>query len=398
VKRVPAFLLGGLLVAAFMAVAAPAHAGVYNFAESRKLSSDDLAASARYLKFRENYLAILDVYGVAQERKTNPEARLPEGHLPLESPFLQRSLLILYLQNVDNRRGLTLVHKFNLSAYLLYMGNAAEAHDLLVDEARSHPDHFLVLANLAAALFKLQRYDAAIEVQRQALAAWPRDYGDVKDGELKKFLERGGWDPGDHDFYRRAEETFLTFIQLRAKEGPDKKYTTVDALFADREGKPLRFIDDDGGYTPGTLAKAERDKLPRGHIETIQQLLLWLPEDQRLLWLYAELLLAQGEIKSARDIFQLLPNPDKRGDSPLKMVDEYKKHRAAVMALPIPHEEVVVPSSTIDDMEKKLNDAVGPPYPWRHVTLAFFIGVAVALFAYWQFREMRRRHQKPTVS
>ena len=66
---------------------------------------------------------------------------------------------------------------------------------------------------------------------------------------------------------------------------------------------PIRFIGDRGEYEPGTLAAVEKAKLRTDAVAIVQQLLLWSPDDNRLLWLLAELTAAAGRLREASEIF-----------------------------------------------------------------------------------------------
>jgi hypothetical protein len=61
-------------------------------------------------------------------------------------------------------------------------------------------------------------------------------------------------------------------------------------------------VNEAGVYEPGVLAAKEKAKLPPDAIATVQQLVLWFPNDNRLYWLLAELYAANGEFKAAQDI------------------------------------------------------------------------------------------------
>src|SRR5262249_39564363 len=65
---------------------------------------------------------------------------------------------------------------------------------------------------------------------------------------------------------------------------------------------PVRFVNDKGEYQPGVIAASEKAKLPPDAIATVQQLLLWVPTDTRLLWLLGELYAANGDLEAALKI------------------------------------------------------------------------------------------------
>src|SRR5262249_33176835 len=71
---------------------------------------------------------------------------------------------------------------------------------------------------------------------------------------------------------------------------------SLDDLFG------VAFVGPSGKYEAGTLAAAERKKLPAAAVALAQQLALWLPGDPRLLWQLAELANAHGDVGVAAAI------------------------------------------------------------------------------------------------
>jgi hypothetical protein len=91
--------------------------------------------------------------------------------------------------------------------------------------------------------------------------------------------------------------------------------THLDALFPlfdfenprPKDFEPLRFVGDSGKFEVGKIAAAEKAKLPPNAILIVQQLLIWMPDDQRLFWLLGELLNADGNIEGAKTVFSDFP-------------------------------------------------------------------------------------------
>lgn len=389
-------LLVGLLGWLAVAQVSQVRAGVYNFAEPRVFASGDKSATMRHLKFRLNLLKARDVTNVTQWRRSDPDRPIP-GHVEGETDALQRHLLVMHLHDRSRWPRLSETQKLNLSGYLLQCGMAEEARDLLEHAVRVHPDNFFLFANLATAYAQLGerergQYERAIVYQEAALAAWPEHFDALKP-EQKRLLAIFSVHEGEYHNWRRAEELYLDLLKTRQLEQEKgvAEYADVDALFRPKKGEPLRFVNEAGEYEPGKLAAVEKAKLPKNALDDVQQLLLWTPLDNRLLWLYGELLAAEGDIKNAQDVFE----KDLR---PLMTAKEFKRHREALLKTKAPPEEVEtsIEPPTVDEMMKKLDklDPATRPYPWRDVFLAFAIGIAVGLFAYWQFREIRRRHQR----
>ena len=113
----------------------------------------------------------------------------------------------------------------------------------------------------------------------------------------------------------RTENALRTLAKLRMAERARSARAplTIDELFN------VRFSGPNGEYEAGKIDPAELAKLPPDAIATVQQLLLWLPDDSRLYWLLGELYNARGDVDSAFAIFDECIN---RFDAP-----ELRRHR-----------------------------------------------------------------------
>jgi len=378
----------GLLVALCGVGNPSAKAGVYNFAEPKDGLGKD------FLTFRSTVIALRDIGKVAQFRRTDPLRVVPD-RIRYEQPLLQRYLLVASLASAGKIDRLTVEQKLNLSAYLLRCRRETEARDLLEPVVRANTDNFLLLANLATAYFYLNELERAAFYQQQALEAWPVRYDELKPAQ-KHFLDGGAWSQGDHQLYRPIEEYFLILIRERQAEERrgQKDYDSLDALFVDKEKNAFRPLNEKGDYEPGKLAAAEKAKLPTNAMVTVQQLLLWLPDDNRLFWFYGELLAAKGDIEAAKNVF--FKDLEK-----LVHAKEFREHRTILYRTPIPPPPALADAKpappTVEEMKKMLDalqSQTPPPYPTKHIILAFVLGIGVGLFGVWQFRELRRRHQR----
>lgn len=174
---------------------------------------------------------------------------------------------------------------------------------------------------------------------------------------------------------RKLNETYL--MQLfdarwrtsRVKPRPPVEDDTIDPLFPlaqpDKPSEPLRFVNDAGEYEPGTLAAAERAKLPPDVIAVVQQLLLWFPTDTKLYWLLAELYAADGDLDTALRIMDELVSAREYGNRKQLM-----DHRAAVRA-------------AIDARRKAEEQAAADAFPisMRTVWVYFAVVGGIALLA-----------------
>jgi len=110
-----------------------------------------------------------------------------------------------------------------------------------------------------------------------------------------------GWTPEQRAWVARLDADVVPhYLRLRKADAEGRPVVETEdptPLF------PVRFVSDAGVYEPGTLAAAERAKLPADAVAVVQQLLLWFPSDTRLYWLLAELYAAEGDLDTAQKIF-----------------------------------------------------------------------------------------------
>jgi tetratricopeptide (TPR) repeat protein len=360
-----------------------ASAGLYNTSEPEegKFGRDNFV-----LVFRDSLLRLRTI-GMRQVQNDNP--------------LRKRYLLLAALGARAAPASLTVEQKIDLSAALVRSGKADDAVNLLAPLARREPKNFLVLSNLATAYQRTGQDSRAIDTLELALAAWP-DQMDKVEEPLRTLLQSIGWHDKAFSWYRRAETYQLKLLKLRAREGMAKKgkmdFQTVDALFDDGKTppEPVRFVSEKGKFEPGKLAPQEKAKLPNDAIELVQQLLIWLPEDDRLYWLLGELYNAEGSpknIRVARMIFDELAGFDGRG----VRAPELAEHRKDLLNY---HDSEIEGTSTFDvnkkiDEEEKKRSEQAPKIDWQTLGVGFGTGLVVAIFGTWQIREIRRRRKVP---
>jgi hypothetical protein len=182
-----------------------------------------------------------------------------------------------------------------LAADLIRAGRAGEAVNLLRPRTRDRVPDFAALMNLAHGHASRGEWEDAIRAHGQALFdAEPPSQLPGATPEQTRWLLRV-----ERDYYRR-------WLQLRQREAAAREPTEeqdVYPLFPAADGQPVRFVNDQGVYEPGKLAAAEKAKLPPDAIAIVQQMLLWSPDDTRMLWLLGELYAAKGEVLPADDVF-----------------------------------------------------------------------------------------------
>jgi tetratricopeptide (TPR) repeat protein len=274
----------------------------------------------------------------------------------------------------------TVEDRLNLGAYLIRLREwDAAVNELTVAAVQDRRD-FRVLATLATAHQLAGRLQRALDYLEDALAVWPTEYP--------------GWTKEQLAWYRRAETYQRTLLRLRYREslrpaaGPPadkqspKALPGIDALF------PVRFVGESGSYEAGQLAAAERNKLPADAVPIVQQLLIWLPEDPRLYWLYGELLNAQGDIGSAAKILSecvwkgSIDSPELRAHRVVLEAAKPKVEGPLLEAAPEPPDTAPPPRPSYLPEGKKL------------LLVGIGAGLLIAALAYFQIRELGRRRQR----
>jgi hypothetical protein len=324
---------------------------------------------------------------------------------PATNPIIRRRYILIETMGRDGIPKLdTLEEKLNYSAVLIRRGRALEAARFLAEVYAEDRKNFLILSQYATAHFLSG--DPALELQsalfmRKALDNWPKTWGEVK-GEQKKFLESLGWEETAFDRYRRYETFFKRLIDNRLKEKKrfDPKNPpadTLDPIFVDAKGEPIRFVNEKGAFEVGHIAAADKEQLPRDAVEAVEQLLLWMPGDNRLLWLLGEVFNASAmehrdrkdknqAIVNAFTIFQKMTNPLDPTNYGLKEINSrYDALSKYVDAMP--PEDLKLP----DDDTKEV--PMSSRQWWRVTAVGFITGLLIGLFALWQVQEMRRRRQ-----
>jgi hypothetical protein len=246
-----------------------ARAGLYNTAEP------PLYPPLRYEDFKTLFDSLRSI-----------AVEVPGKRNPLREHYLSQAAA---LRARERSGGLTLEDRINLGAYEVRLLRFEDAARVLESALAQDPDNFMVLSNLATANYLAGRADRAVFYQQRALKVWPSV-------SLFYTAEQLRW-------YRRFERYQLTLLELRQQEArvqSGRAPETPDDLFH------VRFIGPSGQYEAGDIAPDQRDRLPVEDVPIVTQLLLWMPFDNRLYWLLAELLNAQGDIVNAAAILDEL--------------------------------------------------------------------------------------------
>ena len=218
-----------------------------------------------------------------------------------------------------------------LAADLVRLGNTDagffvnDALNLLAPRTRDRVPDYFVHTTLALAHAARGEWPEAVNYHDAALI----------DCEMPAAVK--GWSAGQRAWLAGLDRTYVPhYLRLRrdaaaASPRPAPEDEDPTPLFPlpdkDRPADPVRWVNDAGEYEPGTLAAAERAKLPPDAIAVVQQLLLWFPSDTRLYWLLAELYAADGKLAEAQSILDEAAWSRQYGNRK-KLMD----HRTAVAA------------------------------------------------------------------
>lgn len=188
---------------------------------------------------------------------------------PLRMDFL---VALERLEKLAKTRALTADETADLGALYVRLGQPDKSIALLLPAARKSPEHFRLAANLGSAFQISGDLERAADYLEEAVRLAPE--------KLREF-----------------ERYHLKLVRSRLKEGRlANNPTAVDDLFG------VKYVGDSGRAEAAKLAEVERKKLPDDAIAVVEQLLLWLPADGRLLWQLGELANAHGDVRTAAAI------------------------------------------------------------------------------------------------
>ena len=368
-------------IAILLSATAPLRAGVYN-------TTDDEASIALTPIFQNFQKSLGDLRSIGADQ------------VDVDNPLRKRYFLMESLAGRAPPISLTLEQKLNYSAVLIRRRRSQDAIEFLQPLTRQHPEIFLFDCHLALAYwtsgqpgYDLRGYETLNEVISRK--TWPVDFADLSEAQREFVLKNMHWSEDPYYPNRRFETYLLKLMKSRLKERKDRPFDKVDPLFDDGAAEPkiVAYVNDKGEFEPGKIGAAEKKLLPPDAREIVQQLLLWMPHDRRLYWQLGEIYNAQGDprsIKAARSIFDELVYLDKL------RVPEVEKRRQILNDLKLPDEAPVSEdemNERIAAAEKKARPTIAPGLSPRAIAVTFASGLAVGIFALWQFQELRRRRK-----
>ncbi len=199
---------------------------------------------------------------------------------------------------------LTLDEGVSLGGYYILLGESDKAIPVLEDMQKRDRKNFMLMANLSMAYNAQGLFDRADAYQAEVVSrsVWP-----------SKYL---GWPQERLRWQLRVEQFHLMLERQRRKENAllppgvaGNSELRLDSLFPG-----ARFAGPDDKYAAGLPDTETEDALPPDAAAIVQQLLLWLPQDDRLQWLLAEVYNAQGDPQDAESLMSKLVNKGLSGN------------------------------------------------------------------------------------
>jgi hypothetical protein len=233
----------------------------------------------------------------------------------------------------------------------------------------------MVFANLASAHQLAGRLDRALSYLQEVKDVWPSEWPGFTNDQLR--------------WFQIVERYHLKLLRLRYAEmvrgGQGKKPGAgLDNLFGDGRA-PVRFVGESGEYEPGKIDPKERAKLPKEALAIVQQLLLWFPEDTRLLWLLGELYNGEGDVGSAFKLLDDCVFSRSYSDSDLR------KHRQIIQEARPKRDQPVAESPSAATSESQSGWL---PQTRQLILVGGLTSLVVGVLVYLQLRELRRRRTR----
>jgi tetratricopeptide (TPR) repeat protein len=353
----------GLSLGFFLAAASQVSAGLYDPSHpTTELVSERGVRALPYELFRD---ALNDVRNIGDSVRT-PKAR---------AVYLDRREALL-------KRGQASLSATELVELAFVQQRLRQSDDALktLRQAQSRDQRsFWVQADLGAVYQAMNQLQEAAPIVTAARDSFPKPW---PGGEVA-----GEW-------FTKVERYQAELLKLRLREGGGRAggrravpVHEVDDLFS------VKFVGPSGQYEAGKIADAEKAKLPAEAEAIVQQLILWFPDDTRLLWLLGELYNANGDLDSAFAVFQRCVE-ERSYDSPT-LRERRKLVKVARDALAQQRDALAQQKQAAAKEAEQPRESVIPDNGtlW---TVGAISGTIFVALAWWQFRELIRRLRKPS--
>jgi hypothetical protein len=207
-----------------------------------------------------------------------------------------------------------------------------------------------------------------------------------------KAVPLAGTTPEQYRWQQRVDEgaysRWLNIRDTEARTRPSAVDLLPDALFATSDGTPIRYWE----------SEAEADKLPADAVAVVQQLLLWAPWDDRLLWALAEVYFAKGRVREAHSAYRMLASDEGRRYKAPRLLGQHLQ-RVAERFADLPPEES---SLTLPDGSPDVPPPPAPPAglvfglidPVAFVLAVIVFAAVLFLMFALQIRAMARRRRR----
>ncbi len=291
------------------------------------------------------------------------------------------------------------VDKVNLGGCYIRLGRYEKARSILEQTLPALQGDktvlFLAKLNLSAAIADADPagdlLPKAIQYQEEALSEWPQPMPI--------------WTPETSQWYRRAEQLVLQRLKDR-KEQKDRAASgraevTTNLRLGNVLFPGLRFEGPGQEYQVGSIQPVMWTRMPPDALVLVVQLLIWSPRDTDLLWLYGELLNANGQMGAAAEVLKTLVDqggvnsPELRSHRRL-LVERVEKLAPIGLATDLAL-GVVSESQNETPAVDSSAPASAPPAPanwlpdWKTLGVGFLTGFFTATLVGLQVREWRRR-------
>jgi hypothetical protein len=345
--------------------------------------------------------AVHEILVIQRQLEDNDPQNNPESRTKGE-PSVGRLAYLEIVKRLEKQQAdgvLQPVDKVNLGGCYIRLGRYEKARLILEQAipALQGDKTVLLLAklNLSAAIADADPagdlLPKAIQYQEEALSEWPQPMPI--------------WAPEESQWYRRAEQLVLQRLKDR-KEQKDRAASgraelTTNLRLGNVLFPGLRFEGPGQEYQVGSIQPVMWTRMPPDAIVLVVQLRIWSPRDPELLWLYGELLNANGQRGAAAEVLKTLVDQGGVNSPELfshrrLLVESVEKLVPIGMATDLALAVVAESQNETPSVDSSA-PASAPPAPsnwlpdWKTLGVGFLTGFFTATLVGLQVREWRRR-------